>query len=140
MFDAAKAEQICEQIADGKSLTVACANAGVGRTQVYQWLGSVVPFANNYARARETQADSDADDIAAVRERMLAGELTPEQARVAIDSLKWSAGKRKPKVYGDRIQADVDLNVTVTIDDPRITALQAKLAARALPKPEPNAD
>ena len=71
---------------------------------------------------------------------MLDGKITPEQARVAIDSLKWSAGKRKPKVYGDRIQSDIDMNVQVTVTNPFAAAVQviAADAAPALPKPDPD--
>ncbi len=31
------------------------------------------------------------------------GKLDPNAARVAIDAYKWAAGKRKPKVYGDKV-------------------------------------
>lgn len=82
---------------------------------VYRWLKENAAFRDEYARARSDQADADDEAISDVRERMLAGELTPEQARVAIDSLKWQAGKRKPKVYGDRIDVTGESSLQVIV-------------------------
>lgn len=104
--------EICTWIAGGKSLARWCREQKVDYSLVTDALRSDSAFAANYASAREDSADADADELAHIRERMLAGEITPEQARVAIDSLKWSAGKRKPKVYGDK--AALELSGTVT--------------------------
>ena len=30
------------------------------------------------------------------------GKIKPDQGRVAIDAIKWTASKLKPKVYGDK--------------------------------------
>jgi hypothetical protein len=87
---------------------------------------------DNYARAREAQADADADAIADIRNGMLTGQYTPEQARVAIDSLKWSAGKRKPKVYGDKLQVDQDVRMQVELVDATSTVTAQLLASPAL--------
>lgn len=119
-FDQAIADKICDRLAtEAISLQAILREEGMpSSAQVYVWLKENPSFAENYARARESQADVDADSVALIRQKMLDGDYTPEQARVAIDSLKWSAGKRKPKVYGDRIQQDVDATVRVQIDDP----------------------
>ena len=60
-------------------------------------------FADQYARAREASADADADDIGHISRQAADGEIEPAAARAAIDGLKWSAGKRKPKKYGDKV-------------------------------------
>jgi len=36
------------------------------------------------------------------------GELEPNAGRVAIDALKWSASKLKPREYGDRTRMDMN--------------------------------
>jgi len=36
------------------------------------------------------------------------GELEPNAGRVAIDALKWSASKLKPREYGDRSRVDMN--------------------------------
>lgn len=98
---------ICEAIAAGDSLVRILRKRGMpDYSTVMRWLGNDEQFRENYARAREAQADADADKIGEVAARVLEGKLDPQAARVAIDALKWSAGKRKPKKYGDKIEID----------------------------------
>lgn len=109
---------ICEWLSEGKSLASFCRVEGNPKyTSICEALGEDEDFAKNYTRARVDSADADADGIADIREQLLQGLITPEQARVAIDSLKWSAGKRQPKKYGDKIEHEVhgDMDVKVTI-------------------------
>ena len=37
-----------------------------------------------------------------------------QAARLYVDTLKWAAAKRFPKQYSDRVQQDINANVTVT--------------------------
>lgn len=102
------AGDICARLADGESLKAICADEGMpSRSSVFRWLGdpdkSMDHFRASYARAREASADADADSISDIAGQVLQGLVEPNAARVAIDALKWAAGKRKPKVYGDKI-------------------------------------
>jgi len=67
-----------------------------------------------YARAREDAADTLADEIRELAKQVQKGELEPNAGRVAIDALKWSASKLKPRAYGDRSQVDMSASVEVT--------------------------
>lgn len=120
--------QICQHLTEGNSLTSFCQGDGrPGYGTIFGWLETNAEFAQQYARAREVQAHNDADQQADVRRQVAEGTLQPDQARVIIDSLKWTAGRRAPKVYGDR------LDVAVTGD----VAFGARLAAsRAAVKPD----
>jgi hypothetical protein len=60
-------------------------------------------FAVNYARAREARADARSDKIDRPIDQMLKGEIKSDVARVAIDALRWQAGREQPKRYGDKI-------------------------------------
>jgi len=103
-FNEALAHDICERIADGESLRGICEDEGYpDRRTVNRWLADPeqAEFRRQYALAREASADSDDDDIRDIARRVEKGDLDPQAARVAIDAKKWSAGKRKPKVYGD---------------------------------------
>jgi hypothetical protein len=51
-----------------------------------------------------------------------------ERSRLRIDARKWTVSKLKPKKYGDRIQSDVDLSVTVTVVNPFQVAQDAAAA------------
>lgn len=105
-FNEAIAESICLKIADGQSLRHICEDEEYpDRSTVFRWLADPAnaEFRDHYARAREASADADADDIGHYAREAAAGRIEPAAARAAIDGLKWSAGKRKPKVYGDKM-------------------------------------
>lgn len=85
------------------------------RPIVYQWLNSEhkdydEAFLNNYVRAREDSGDIDADKIEDLNQEVRDGLLDASQARVIADNLKWIAGKKKPKKYGDKTQTDITSN------------------------------
>lgn len=98
-------------LGDGKSLLQILKqnkNKMPSRPTVYTWLNDAHPdfdevFFNNYVRVREESGDYDAEKVSDIVDQMLAGEITPEQARVAIDAYKWSAGVKKPKKYGKSV-------------------------------------
>lgn len=99
------AEAICSRIAQGESLREICNGKGMpSPALVCKWAATIESFREQYARAREQQGDSDADRVTEVANQVLTGKLDPNAARVAIDALKWSAAKRKPKVYGDKVE------------------------------------
>lgn len=107
-YTAELATTICQRIADGESLRSICADDDMpARSAVFDWLGKHPDFADQYARAREMSAEADADDVAHYARKAADGDIEPAAARAAIDGLKWSAGKRQPKKYGDAMQMKV---------------------------------
>ncbi|GLU25538.1 hypothetical protein [Brucella sp. NBRC 12950] len=63
-FNQEMADAICERIADGDSLRTICAEESFpARSTVFKWLSQHTAFADQYARAREAQADAIFDDI-----------------------------------------------------------------------------
>lgn len=113
--------RICEAIAHGKSLKSILDGDDTmpSRETIYAWLYDDRAFSDNYTRAREAQADFYADEIADIADT----EPDANKARVRIDARKWAAGKLKPKVYGDKLTLDGDLNVTIPDDQ-----LESRLA------------
>ena len=125
------ADLICEQIADGKSLRSICAAEGMpGKSTVFRWLAENEAFRDQYARAREAQADALADDILDIADEKCTTvradkhhgtkaddddgnvEVVFDSAAVArnrlrVDARKWIAAKLKPKVYGDKVSAEL---------------------------------
>lgn len=79
------------------------------------WLKKNPEFAEEYARAHEDSADADAELIKDIQERVILGEIDPQAGRVAIDSLKWCAGKRKPKKYGDKLELDANVKSSINV-------------------------
>jgi transposase len=117
MFDQAKADEICRHIAGGLSMRKAAAKAAVDRSTVYEWLAETTSFADQYARADKVRALFHGDDIEDVLDDVREGKLPPDVARVIVDGKKWVASKLHAKRYGDRIQADVDARLEITLVD-----------------------
>ena len=97
------ANDFCSRIALGRSLrSVVSDNDMPSHQTVYNWLGKYPYFVEQYTRAKTDSADADADRIENIAEKVLTGEYEPQQARVAMDAYKWTAGKKRPKKYGER--------------------------------------
>lgn len=88
-------------ISDGQSLRFAARELEIPVTSLYVALAARRP--EHYARARDAAAELDADQVKEIADRTLAGCLDPQAARVAIDALKWTAGKRSPRKFGDKL-------------------------------------
>lgn len=94
------ANAICERIAKGESLRSICSDKDMpATTTVLRWLEAHEAFRIQYARAREKQADHYADEIVEIADKATDANL----ARLQIDARKWTAGKLRPKVYGDKV-------------------------------------
>ena len=103
-YTAEIAAEVCKRIELGETVRAIAADPEMpGRTAIFEWLRAHGDFADQYARAREESAHSSADQVVDIAQDVLAGQVLPDAARVAIDALKWTAGKRKPKVYGDKV-------------------------------------
>lgn len=106
------ANTICAQISLGNSLVRICEKLKIRYGAVFEWLAENESFANNYARAREAQADYHADSIIEIADT----EEDSNKARVRIDARKWVAGKMKPKKYGDKQVISGDSDNPVKVD------------------------
>jgi len=102
------ADEICARIAAGESLRSACKKHGLAHSTFRGWVdrdrGGLFEA---YRVAREMQADAHVDLIMDTAMQVLNGEIEPNAARVAIDAMKWTASKLKPRTYGDRIETTI---------------------------------
>lgn len=138
-YDPEIADRICEGIANGHSLVSILKEDEElpTYTTIMKWLKDFPEFADNYAHAREHQADHDADKIGDIAEEVRKGRIEPNAARVAIDAYKWAAGKRKPKVYGDRVSVGgaedmAPIKTTTQLDVSNLTLEQLDALGEAL--------
>jgi hypothetical protein len=123
------ADLICERIADGESLRSICSEAGMpSRMSVFRWLADPerASFRDQYARAREEQAEFYAESIVEIAdecevEASYKGEEVVldisssaiARNRLRVDARKWYASKLAPKKYGEKVEQVLsgDLNV-----------------------------
>lgn len=102
------ADKICEKISGGLSLRAICAEAGMpARGTVYRWLIENADFQDQYARARDKQADYFAEEIIEIADSVEAESAAVSKAKLQIDARKWAASKIAPKKYGDKQEIDV---------------------------------
>ena len=128
-FSEEVADAICEGIADGRSLRSICADEGMpNKATVFRWLAVNDAFRDQYARARDAQADALFDEILDIADDasndwmerngdgpegwILNGEHV-QRSRVRIDARKWMAGKLRPKKYGEKLELSGDPNAPV---------------------------
>lgn len=99
------ATEICVQIASGRSLAAICRDETMpGISTVYRWLALHEGFRELYARAREDQADTLADEILLIADEA----IDPQIGRLRVDARKWVAAKLKPRKYGDKMETTVN--------------------------------
>lgn len=93
------ATQICDLLAEGKSMVKACEIVGVSRRNVAYWLQHKPEFAKMTIDARGEWTDDIVDQIMDIAK----DETTDfNTRRLMIDSIKWIAGKQRPKKYSEK--------------------------------------
>ncbi len=98
------------------------------RTVMY-WLQRHEDFMQQYARAREIQAELLAEEIIEIADDSSGDVIVDDdgkeqtnhervaRSRLRVDARKWYASKLAPKRYGDRIQHDQKITITDLTDD-----------------------
>lgn len=111
------ATAICTHIAEGKSLRIIGGMDGMPhQATIMAWLdGSRPEFSEQYARAREAQADKLAEEALQIADDGRSdtyldaegNERTDneviQRSRLRVDTRKWLASKMAPKKYGDKV-------------------------------------
>ncbi len=120
-FTQETADAICERLAAGESLRTICKDDGMPHAgTVCRWLADDknVALREQYMRAREAQADTLFDEILEIADdgkndtyQTDDGEATNHdviaRSRLRVDARKWMAGKLRPKVYGEKVSAEI---------------------------------
>lgn len=127
-YTEALAAEICKRMAEGESLRRICQTEGMpNRGTVLAWaMDPSHPFYNQYARARDLQADTLADEIQDIADDgtndftidPVKGAMVNhdhiQRSRLRVDTRKWIASKLKPKRYGDK--QHVEHSGTLTLE------------------------
>lgn len=124
---------ICSRLADGESLRNICEDQHLPSARtVHRWLNENEDFRQQYAHAREAQADHLFDEILDItddgrndwmerRGEEDAGWVTNgeniQRSKLRVDARKWMAGKLRPKKYGDKQEIEHSGAVSVNVVD-----------------------
>lgn len=118
---------ICERLSLGESLREICLSEEMpDKSTVMRWLSKHEEFRDQYAHAREAQADHWADEILEIAddgtndwtERQNRDGSTQEvidsehinRSRLRVDTRKWLMARMAPKKYGDKVTQEVTGN------------------------------
>jgi terminase small subunit-like protein len=97
------ATTICIMIEDGKTIDQIQATAGMPAWEtIRRWLRTKPTFQALYARAHEASALTLEHEAITVA-RSAKDSDSAACARVMVDTIKWAAAHRNPKVYGQRL-------------------------------------
>ena len=125
----ALAAELCRRLAEGETLRAVCRDASMpDKSTVLRWLAddSKAAFRDQYARAREMQADALFDEALAIADDVADDWITTQdgkkvldhehvtRSRLRVDTRKWAAGKLAPKRYGDKLGLEHSGSVTIT--------------------------
>jgi len=108
--------EICEQLSEGKSLRSICSAKKLPScSTIFLWLSKYPEFSEQYARAREAQADYLVDEVIGIADEPVLSSEQVARNRLRVDARKWMAAKLRPKKYGDRIEHEIGGRVGASI-------------------------
>ena len=105
---------------------------------IYRWRRKNDNFYQNYARAKEFQAEVGADEIVAIADDgaldytinnkgvVVVDHEHIQRSKLRVEARKWSASKLLSKRYGDKIQAEITGTNGAPIQYERISDLERK--------------
>lgn len=113
------ADEICDQIAEGKSLRTICVDESMpDKSQIFRWLRKNEDFRDQYARAKEEAVEAMIEDMIDIADDGTNDYMTitkgnhsynvedrevTNRSRLRVDTRKWIVSKLKPKKYGDKL-------------------------------------
>ena len=127
------ADTICHRLAAGESLRRICEDEDLPERQtVHRWLQKNEEFRDQYAQARQDQADTLFDEVLDIADDARNDWMERHgkddkgyqengehisRSRLRIDARKWMAGKLRPKKYGERhiVAGDDESPLTVQV-------------------------
>jgi hypothetical protein len=119
------ADEICRRLADGETLRAICRDDHMpGDRTVREWaLDNLNGFSTQYERARLIGYFGMADDIVEIaddgsndtyKDEHGAYKVDQEaisRSRLRVDTRKWLLSKALPKIFGDKLTADINATV-----------------------------
>ncbi len=123
-YSAETTTAICIRLGLGESLREICREEGMpNKSTVMRWLAEHAEFRDQYASAREAQADYYAEEIIEIsddgtndfmlrkngsgEDELVENKDVLARSRLRVDTRKWLMARMAPKKYGDKITQEV---------------------------------
>jgi hypothetical protein len=142
------AEKICLLISEGQSLRTICKEDGMpSRQTILNWILKNDEFHQQYARAREAQADYLFEECLEIADHSTGDAIQDgngnkrvdheniNRSRLRVDTRKWVCAKLNPKKYSDKVTQEItgkDGGPIEMSDTDRIELLAALFAERTV--------
>lgn len=111
LFTDELALEICERIANGRSLRSVCLDKDMPNVAtVMRWIDKNSDFCEQYRRACEDRETTHFEEMLTIADEVLPETAEVARAKLRIDTRKWVLARMNPKKYGDK-QKDEDFNV-----------------------------
>lgn len=110
LFTDELALEICERIANGRSLRSVCLDKDMPNVAtVMRWIDKNSDFCEQYRRACEDRETTHFEEMLTIADEVLPETAEVARAKLRIDTRKWVLARMNPKKYGDK-QKDEDIN------------------------------
>ena len=111
------ADAICERLIEGESLRSICRDDEMPHcATVCRWLAADEQFREQYACAREAQADTLFDEILDIADGKNADGADVQRDRLSVDARKWMASKLNAKKYGDKLDHNIGGRIVTEVE------------------------
>jgi hypothetical protein len=126
-MDADTFDAIIEAVSAGVAVRNALAERQVSGRQFYGHLNADNKAAERYARAKADSLEAMADEMLGIADEVSGDtyesddgrvQIAPDvvqRARLRIDTRKWLLSKLAPKKYGDKLDIDANVGLTVIV-------------------------
>lgn len=116
--------KMCEQIANGWTLSALCREDGYPLRQTFhRWVVQTPELARAYAAAKELSAHAMEEEALDMARLLTDGgdkvtQIMVRAFEVAMNQLRWSAMRRNPKVYSDKglVSITVPIQINTSLD------------------------
>lgn len=124
-FSQEQFDEVCNRIAEGRSLNAVCKDEGMPKKSVFlKWLSQNDSIRDQYMRARDVLLLIQGDELTDLSDDVDLDQLAIAKANLQINTRKWVLSKLVPKVYGDRLNLDGEVrNTNVTLSAAEYAAI-----------------
>jgi hypothetical protein len=122
--------EICRRLTEGEPPKGICRDDGMpAESTVRLWgLDDVEGFAALYARARLVGYHTMADELIEISDNTGTDPAAVNRDRLRVDTRKWLLSKALPKIYGDKLTAEVTGKDGAPLERPSMTELARDVA------------